>query len=237
VEQLVVSSSKNTLFGTFAATSTAGDSLKGNTATVSTQTTVEGFAGFEQQTITTSTSHGDLGGSFKLTFDGKTTGPLAHDVAAADMKIALEGLGNAGSLDVKRNYRQIQNPTKGFVWTVIFKTLLGNVPDIVKDPVGSVELVAVCPAPTPCPSAVVLISTDQVTGTRPPMSSSLKNMMVLTGADIAGTSISYTIANLIKGAAYHVRVSAWNGVGDSYGKTMYSTPAIASPARKPEAPV
>jgi hypothetical protein len=236
VEQLLVSSAATTLFSTFDVTDTGGGALTGDTATVTSQTTVEGFAGFEQQTITTSTDLGELGGSFKLTFDGKTTVALAHDISAADMKIALQGLGNTGLLDVKRAHRQVQNPAKGYVWTVIFKTLLGNVPDITMDPVGSQELIAVC-APTPCPAAVVSIDTDQVTGTRPPMSSSLKSQKELTDAAIAGSTITYTIPNLIKGAAYHVRISAWNGVGDAYGKTMYSTPAIASPARKPEPPV
>lgn len=230
-----MSSAATKNFADFKVSSTNEGALLPAAAIVTSQTTVEGFAGFEQQTITTSTNLGELAGTFKLTFDGRTTAALAHDISAADMKLALQGLGNTGLLDVKRNYRDTQNPAKGFVWTVVFKTLLGNVPDIAKDTVGSQELVAVCA--TPCPTNVVTISTNQVTGTRPPMSSSLKSQAVLTGADISGDEISYTIPNLIKGAAYHVRVSAWNGVGDAYGKTMYSTPALASPARKPEPPV
>ena len=52
-----------------------------------------------------------------------------------------------------------------------------------------------------------------------------------------GNPISMTITGLKKGVSYHVRVSAWNGVGDQYGKTMYSTPALAEPASSPEPPV
>eukprot|EP00986_Skeletonema_menzelii_P018763 scaffold26706_cov195-Skeletonema_menzelii.AAC.1 len=35
---------------------------------------------------------------------------------------------------------------------------------------------------------------------------------------------------------YHVRVSAWNGAGDSYGRAQYSTPAILTPMDKPDPP-
>jgi hypothetical protein len=205
--------------------------LTGTSAQVSVTTTVEGFAGFDQQTITTSTAAGDPGsvaGTFQVNFDGKVTGQLEHDVSAADMKIALEGLGNTGSLLVKRRVRDVQNPSQGYIWTVVFKTLLGNVKDIIVFP----SLVST-EANQNSPTAV----SAQVSGSLPPMTSDLHKSMVLEGAAIAGDSISYTIPDLIKGAAYHVRVSAWNGVGDAYGKTMYCTPATATPARKPEAPV
>ena len=33
-----------------------------------------------------------------------------------------------------------------------------------------------------------------------------------------------------------MRVAAWNGVGNTYGLTQYSTPAIAVPATEPESP-
>lgn len=39
-----------------------------------------------------------------------------------------------------------------------------------------------------------------------------------------------------KGAAYHVRVSAYNGVALSYGKTVPSTPPIVRPGETPEPP-
>lgn len=41
---------------------------------------------------------------------------------------------------------------------------------------------------------------------------------------------------LTKGAAYHVRVSAYNGVALSYGKTMPSTPPVIRPGETPEPP-
>lgn len=40
----------------------------------------------------------------------------------------------------------------------------------------------------------------------------------------------------MKGAAYHVRVSSYNGVALSYGKTVPSTPPIIHPADIPEPP-
>lgn len=41
---------------------------------------------------------------------------------------------------------------------------------------------------------------------------------------------------LTKGVAYHVRVSAYNGVALSYGKTVPSTPPIVRPGETPEPP-
>lgn len=41
---------------------------------------------------------------------------------------------------------------------------------------------------------------------------------------------------LAKGAAYHVRVSAYNGVALSYGKTVPSSPPITRPGETPESP-
>ena len=40
----------------------------------------------------------------------------------------------------------------------------------------------------------------------------------------------------MKGAAYHVRVSSYNGVALSYGKTVPSTPPVIHPADIPEPP-
>lgn len=40
----------------------------------------------------------------------------------------------------------------------------------------------------------------------------------------------------MKGAAYHVRVSAYNGVALSYGKTRPSTPPVVYPGDIPAAP-
>ena len=54
---------------------------------------------------------------------------------------------------------------------------------------------------------------------------------------IQGDVITHTLPSLLKGVPYHVQVSAFNGVGDVYGKSMYSTPALAEPSSTPEAPV
>ena len=50
------------------------------------------------------------------------------------------------------------------------------------------------------------------------------------------TKFSYVIGDLSSVASYHVRVSAWNGVGDSFGLTQYSTPPTMSPATLPGKP-
>lgn len=44
------------------------------------------------------------------------------------------------------------------------------------------------------------------------------------------------VRGLTKGASYHVRVSAYNGVSLSYGSTRPSTPPISHPGDAPEPP-
>jgi len=242
VPELKVSNSQYALGSTFGqsfagseVTPTGTNLLGGGSTECSVLTTVEGWAGYEQQSITTAITNGalvgadigQLGGTFTLTFDGKSTGGLAFDITADDMKKELENLGNTGSLYVTR--RIMSDTNGGHQWTIVFKTLLGNVDTIAFDKTG---LTSSVPAAT-----IVMSRNDPIVGATPPMSSSLKGEAELDGAAIAGSTVQYTIPNLKRGAYYHVRVSAWNGVGHSYGKTMYSTPAIEAPSGVPLAPV
>jgi len=189
-------------------------------------TTVEGWAGYEQQSITTSIN-GTMSGTFALTFDGKRTENLAFDISADGMKKALENLGNTGSLYVTR--RIMSDMNGGHQWTIVFKILLGNVDTIEFDKTG---LMSSVPAAT-----ISMHRDDPIVGGLPAMSSSLKGEKELDGSAIAGSIVQYTIPDLKRGAYYHVRVSAWNGVGHAWGKSMYSTPAIEAPSGVPLAPV
>jgi len=223
VDNLVVSTHATDLPSSFASSATA-NMLVGTNAKVVVVPTVQGYAGFEQQTITTSTSAGTLGGTFTLTFEGLSTPSLPFNVSAAVMKQRLEALGNMGVLEVTR---RIFN--SGHMWTVVFKTLLGNVPSITASKLG---LTSTDPSAT-----IGLDVNDTIVGSRPPMSSSLYGFVELSGASISGSTISHEIPSLVQGAHYHVRVSAFNGVGDAYGHTQYSTPATEAPAKLPDAPV
>jgi hypothetical protein len=51
-----------------------------------------------------------------------------------------------------------------------------------------------------------------------------------------GALLQYTITGLERGTGYTVRVSAWNGVGDSYGSAQFSTPAVVKASRLPDSP-
>ena len=46
-------------------------------------------------------------------------------------------------------------------------------------------------------------------------------------------SVFYEITNVSQGFDYHVRVSAWNSAGNSFGKTMGSYPALTKPLSNP----
>ena len=154
-----------------------------------------------------------------LTVDGQSTGPLAHDVTSEKLKATLENLGHVGIVNVFR-----KNVGNGFRWTIIFLSKLGMVAPIACDN----SLLTGTGTPT--------CTTEQtVPGMLPLFDSNLANY-----AEINVTSdqskLSFVIEGLSSVASYHVRVSGWNGVGDSYGLTQYSTPATLSPAMLPGKP-
>jgi len=221
------------------ATCTAVDLLQATSgANIKVDTIVRSLTGFEQQTVSTVVGGtGTISGSFTLTFDGKTTEFLPHDASAVAVKNALEALGNTGSLIVRRRVREInavKPEGRGFIWTVLFKSKLGNVPGLTG---FAGRLVS-----SDTSTAATLQFSDSVTapgveGQRPQMDIGIYGSTELSGSDIQGDVITHTLPSLLKGVPYHVQVSAFNGVGDKYGKSMYSTPALAEPSSTPEAPV
>merc|ERR1711988_2052987 len=170
-------------------------------------------------------------GSFKIRRDGQSTPALAPDISAGDMKKALSGLRGVGKVFVTRKVRGATADGKfvKYSWIVVFLEKLGNQPSLVSD-----DRLLTC-------SELgiqfgVVIEDEYRVGLRPLLDSGNKGEMILSGDDIAGDIISVEIPNLIRGEGYHVRVSAWNGVGYSYGLTQFSTPAVQYPAEAPDSP-
>jgi hypothetical protein len=73
---------------------------------------------FDVQAMTTSASADDLGGFFRVTFNGQTTPELPHNVQAADMQTALNNLSTITGCTVTRN---IVN--HGHTWLVTFNNM------------------------------------------------------------------------------------------------------------------
>ena len=197
-----------------------------NSLSVEVTETVERYDGFAQQIITTY-SAGDnstIGGTFKVKRDGLSTVDLDADVSALVMERALETLANVGDLHVTR-----KAVTNGYSWIVVFLDQLGNQPPFTLD--GGLLTCSELGE-----DFGVELNAEYNAGILPIMDSGNTGSMELSGDDISTESISYEIPDLIRGASYHVRVSAWNGVGNTYGKTMYSTPALQYPSAEPEAP-
>ena len=215
-------STNNAYPWTFGATAAAGQSLVGTNAGVSVLTTVNGLDGFEQQTITISAGANDTAGHFTLTYDtaGQTTAPLGFNSSALAVKTALEELKpGPGKVHV---YREIYQGF-GHRWTIVFLERLGNLPTLKCNYEASLK-----------GSSVLCIGDELSPGARCAMDSGLKGEAIV---DSAGRSrFTHVIPNLDSRIRYHVRVSAWNGVGEVYGNTQYSIPATLSPSRAPDAP-
>jgi hypothetical protein len=182
-------------------------------------TSVFGLKGFDQQTVLTAAGADDIGGTFDLSIDGRSTGPLERDVTSEKLKDVIDKLGHVGNVNVFR-----ENVGNGFRWTIIFLSKLGMV------------------APIACSNALLTgtgtptCTTQQsVPGALPLFDSNLASYAEI-NVTSGQTEMSFVITALSSVASYHVRVSAWNGVGASYGLTQYSTPATLSPAMLPGKP-
>ena len=91
---------------------------------------------YEIQEIRTTVTSGFLAGTFKVGFDTTarldgaaevTAVPVAHDADALHMKQALELLPNVGFVDVSKT---ISGADATATWTVTFKSLLGDLPQM-----------------------------------------------------------------------------------------------------------
>ena len=98
----------------------------------------------------------------------------------------------------------------GHLWKIIFLTKLGTVAPLSCD---NSKLTG-----TGTPSCV---ASQIIPGKLPPFDSSLASFAEIEASNIQ--EYSYIITSLSSSASYHVRVSAWNSVGDSYGLTQLHT--------------
>ncbi len=100
-----------------------GALLSGRNVTI-TETQAAVAAVNEVQTV--SIPNDVTGGTFALTYDGQTTGPIAYDADAATVDTALENLSNIGAGDVTTT----GGPGPGTDWIVEFTATLAGAPQV-----------------------------------------------------------------------------------------------------------
>ncbi len=224
-------SSDGTAFGDDA----TGGNLVGTNTKVEVVETVSALLGFETQLLqVVSSDTTPVGGTFTLSHAGASTLALPADASAPAVKAALEATTTTGALRVER-----WAIPGGFRWLIVFLDRLGAQAMITVNGAGL----------TPAGSSAAV--TPDETGRVPAMASSQRGSLtwtVPTGSGgshavpaallAAAPSLSYAVnlTGLTPGAAYVVKVSAFNGVGDVYGPTAFSVPALAYPVRAPSAP-
>jgi hypothetical protein len=219
--------------------SASGNKLKGTDALVSVDTAVDGYRGFEEQLVQVHTSAGSLKGTYRLKYGAESTVPLPWNASSVAVEAALLALNPVGtqSLYVARtiaNGLSSGGPDSGMEWRIVFTSAAGNVPLVGIDSRGLRS--------TDYSSSVVATTSVVNVGYTPTMDSSVRRELVLSGADLTAADadpeglIRATVPYLESGEAYHVRVSAFNGIGNSYGKARYSTPAVTVPSQPPQAP-
>ncbi|KAF1323264.1 Projectin/twitchin, partial [Globisporangium splendens] len=193
---------------------TATTSLLGTNAKLDVVTVIQGMNGFEQQVVTVATDLGNLGGNFQLIYNQKKSELIPFDVSATALKHTLYKLAG-GSQDVTTNvgridvFKKAAQAFTGLEYTIVFRTRLGpHQPLLGCDGSGLKST-----------SAQAALRCD-------------------TKADIVDANglATYAIQELRPGVQYHVRVSAWNGVGNVFGETRYSTPAVVSVQSQPGPP-
>merc|ERR1711871_1412511 len=181
------------------------------------------MAGFEQQKIVIAASNGTLNGTFAISLGSYSTPQMKTSLSAKEIESHIEGMGNTGDVIVRRRNHNNNGTITLFV---IFTEQLGNVGMLSVDTNGIYSDDG---------GAVISSNTyEMVGGVRPVMmQSSYAGSAIVSVGNDASSVLSYTITGLTEGLNYHVRVSAWNGVGSIYGATAGSTPALMVPANAP----
>ncbi|GLE03450.1 hypothetical protein PINS_up012352 [Pythium insidiosum] len=231
---LVVSLDSAELVSAFstAKTAVAGSltaTLVGTGAKLETTTVIKAWNGFELQTVSVSASVGSLGGSFQLVYDAKKSATLPWNASERAVETELRTLG-AGDVRV---LKQALSTVSGFQFLVLFLSRLGP-----NQPLMSCDRSGLSSTANGATLACDVVRTSP--GVRPVMNSPLYGSVVVDKAALLAQSNStvarYEIAGLTVGAAYHVRVSAWNGVGNVFGSSKYSTPARVIAQTRPDGP-
>ncbi|KAH9100136.1 hypothetical protein LEN26_016139, partial [Aphanomyces euteiches] len=180
-------------------------------------TTTSGTDSITTAVVTQGTSV-SLGGFFSLQFMGQSTGYLPYNVAAADLKNALELLSTITKVNVARSN---VDPNNGYTWTITFLYNLGDLPALTADfasLTGTVATVSV--AETTKGIAPPFNSLDPANGV--PFGSSFVTDL---------SSLSATLSFLDTNIPYYVRVTALNAVGRSNPQMAY--PIFAIPVSLP----
>lgn len=209
---------------------TAATALTGTNAKIETTTVIKQWNGFEQQQVTVSASAGTLGGGFQLGYLAQKTPSLPYDASEKAVQSALETLGTPGSIKV---FKAALGGVSGFQYTVLFLSRLGgNQPLLSCDGAGLTSTVS--------SATYTCVAVRVVPGARPVFKSSFYRSLVVPFTAVkvvsANTAQLEITDGIVAGVGYHVRVSAWNGVGNVYGESMYSTPALVVAQSRPALP-
>lgn len=89
-------------------------------------------SGLATASVLTEVDGNEIGGFFKLSFNGDNTVDLPHDISAYDMRSALQSLPSIGAVEVSRTGPNYQ---LGYIWTVSFISPMnsGNIPALIPD--------------------------------------------------------------------------------------------------------
>jgi len=207
--------------------SASGGRLVPDTSRAEVRELVTGLRGFEVQEVQVDFTAGaglmpvatDKIGHLTLTFEGRSTPSLRADSSPEAMRTALEALGNTGDLLV---YRKRTVSGAGFVWTIIFMSRLGN-----QAPLAVTGSLA---------TGYTVTVTEVVTGSLPALDSALRGTSELDVEPSSPGPFTFIVPSLVRGASYHVRVSAYNGVQGACGPAQFCTPATVTVLPQPQAP-
>ena len=187
---------------------------------------VTAYKGYELQTLTSqcNTQTGVLSGHFALSLDGARTNDISFDVSPLDLQHELEMIESIGTVQVTR--RHVHDSINSFEMTIIFLDRLGNVPML------EVDDSLTCSDGSGSP-LIYIVETTQ--GVLPNMNGPYSGEVELNALDYDENSdIVHVVDGLQRNMPYHFQVSAWNGAGDTYGRSQYSIPPLMIPVDPPD---
>jgi hypothetical protein len=203
-------------------TTNVDSTISGSDGVITSEVLTYAMNGFEQQTITLSTSGGLLDGYFTLSLKSVSTPLIAANATTDVIKTALQSIPNIGEIIVRR--RDVIDVGHSLQIFVVFLEIFNDV-EILKMDYSKVRS-------TNSSSSIAVAYDESGQGKSPIMESKyFRSVIVNVSSDAA--IVNYSIQDVYEGLDYHVRVSAWNGVGNQYGGLKGSTPALVSPLKKP----
>ena len=207
-------------FDSSISTDTQSSTFTGIDGAITVTQLVVAMSGYEQQSTEIRASSGVLSGTYSISTGGYSTVKLNVSAGPQEISDTLQAI-LSGTILVRRQNMMYGS---GFTLFFIFTERLGGNSILVVDTTYLVS--------TDGSATVSATPRARVPGTLPILGSMYYDSAIVNVTD-EHSDVFYQIPNLQEGLHYFVRVSAFNGAGDTYGPTLNGYPVLIQASKSP----